>query len=76
MKLLEKNPKTEKLPRTRTITVAEAGVEKSGQRPEGIADVDIFTPGLRLHRAEFGVGGCAEERKQAADQPCQVDELG
>ena len=50
------------------------GVEKRGQRPVGVADVDVFAAGLRLHGAKLGVGHGAKHREQAADDPDEIDE--
>ncbi len=50
------------------------GVEKAGQRPVGVANVDIFASGLRLHRAKLGVGDGARQRQHAADDPGEIDQ--
>ena len=51
-------------------------VEKSGQRPVAVADVDILAAGLRLHRSQFGISERAEKREQSAHHPCQINQLG
>src|SRR5580704_11286970 len=45
------------------------GIQKSSQGPIAIANVNILTARLRLHRAQFGIGKRAEEREQPPDQP-------
>jgi hypothetical protein len=89
IKLTEKKEKTEKVPRIRTRAGDDCsdrswlgdheprpGIEKPGPGPVGVADVDVLSAGLRFHRAQFGVSERAEERKQSADHPRKVDELG
>src|SRR6202020_220171 len=51
------------------------GVEKSGHGAVAVADVDVFSAGLRLHGAEFGVSECTEKREQAAYEPGEIYEL-
>ena len=52
------------------------GVEEPGERTIGVAHVDVLSARLWLHGAEFGIGEGAEEREQAAHDPCQVDKPG
>jgi hypothetical protein len=52
------------------------GIEEAAHRSVGVADVNIFAAGLRLHGSKFGVGERAEKRKKSAHQPCQIDQLG
>ena len=49
-------------------------VEKGGRIAVGSAQVDIFAARIGQHGAQFGVGHRAEQRQQAAHDPCQVDE--
>ena len=40
---------------------------------EGLAQVDVVAAGVRIHRAELGVGERPGEREQAADEPSGED---
>ena len=51
------------------------GIQKSGQRPVGIANINILAARLRLHRAQFRIGERAEEREQPPHQPSQINQL-
>ena len=48
-------------------------IEEGGQVAVGFAEVDVFAASGGHHGAELGVGHRAEEREQAADDPCQIN---
>ncbi len=50
---------------------ARPAVEEPGQRPVGLAQVDVDPAGPRVHRAELGVGERPREREQPTHQPDQ-----
>ena len=52
------------------------GIQEAGQWSVGVADVDVLAAGLRLHRAQLGVGDRPRHRQDAADNPRQVHQLG
>ena len=43
--------------------------DKGGQRPEGVAQIDVLTPGVRPKRRQFGIRHGAGEREKAAEDP-------
>ena len=43
--------------------------EKRGQRPEGLAQVDVLAAGLRPKRGQLGIGHGARKGDGAAEQP-------
>ena len=47
-------------------------IEKSRQRPVGVADIHILAPRLRLHSAQFGISERAEKREQPPDHPGEI----
>ena len=48
--------------------------EEGGEAAEPVADIDVESAGLRLHRAHLGVGERAEEREHPAGHPHQERE--
>jgi hypothetical protein len=51
-------------------------IQEATQRAVGVADIDVFAAGLRLHRAEFSVLQSAAYREQAANDPGSKHEPG
>src|SRR5437588_11780403 len=52
------------------------GIEKSCKRSIAVTDVNIFSPRLRFKRPKLSVGERSKYRENAADNPCQVNQLG
>src|SRR5581483_5929348 len=52
------------------------GIEKSSEWAIGVAHVNVLAAGLWFHGAKFGIGERAEERKQSADDPRQINQPG
>ena len=50
-------------------------IKESQPWPVGVANVNILAAGLRLHRAQFGVGHRSRHRQHATHKPRQVNQL-
>jgi len=46
-------------------------VQEGEQRAEGVPDVEVESPRVRLHRAQLTVGQRAQQREHAAEEPRQ-----